>query len=435
MNEKELSFEEDIVRTSLALRIMKKDQGEPEAPERGAEPLPVDIALKEAEELFQKVYDVRLNAPDGSLGWLSVGDDGKGVDLADEGAGTGITGIGLFAAALLSVSSDTSIIRKAGICLDRVHDELGSRFDELKGKPQTEASRIISSKLGEASGFGGILRALVFMNRYSENDAFAPLIHDILKFLSERLDCKQVTMTDRLGGLSGLIATLCDCPEYSGDPLALDIIGECSERLMELKSFDADGKALWETISKRHQISGAGHGMIGIAYALYKAGKLLDENKWAAAVREAVDFELETYSEKLGTWPDRRNWPPEGYMHGYCSGAPGIGILCKGIDTEGTDRIAEYAERAVNSKPLLFRDHFCCGNSSVVEYYLTMGRRDDAGRVLAGMYKRKKQTGAYRLMSTGYNDIPLPTFLSGFSGIGYEMLRYAYTDRIYSVLG
>ncbi|MCR5237228.1 MAG: hypothetical protein K6E34_08540 [Lachnospiraceae bacterium] len=122
-------------------------------------------------------------------------------------------------------------------------------------------------------------------------------------------------------------------------------------------------------------------------------------------------------------------------MHGYCSGAPGIGMLCNGMDIQGTEKITALAAAAVDGRPLLFRDHLCCGNSAIVEYYLTTGRRDEAGRVLSGIRDRKMRAGSYRLMASGYKDIPIPTLLSGYSGIGYEMLRYAYTDKIYPVFG
>lgn len=317
----------------------------------------------------------------------------------------------------------------------RVRESLTVQFQSLKKKPGSKLNGILSSMLGEASGFGGILRGLVLMERYQGSGLFASLIRDISELLFKSLDFGCTDKTDRIGGIAGLIAALCAYPELSADPRARELTAFGAGRLMELKNFNTDGHTLWNTISKRHLISGAGHGMMGIAHALFTAGTLLGESAWIEAAEEAVAFELEAYSDKLKSWPDRRSWPPEGVMHGYCSGAPGIGILCKGMDVKRVERIAALAASAVDGRPLLFRDHLCCGNSAIVEYYLTAGRRDEAGRVLSGMRDRKMRAGSYRLMAGDYMDIPIPTLLWGYSGIGYEMIRYAYTDKIYPVFG
>ena len=138
-------------------------------------------------------------------------------------------------------------------------------------------------------------------------------------------------------------------------------------------------------------------------------------------------------------------------MHGYCSGAPGIGIMTHRILTSfsGSDReMPEYDSlykscrkcallaAAANEKlPLLYRDHLCCGNSAIAEYYLSNGEQEKAGRVLYAMYLRKKTAGTYMTIPAEYRTRrPMLSLFYGIAGVGYEMLRYAFPDRIFSLL-
>ena len=126
-------------------------------------------------------------------------------------------------------------------------------------------------------------------------------------------------------------------------------------------------------------------------------------------------------------------------MHGYCSGAPGIGIMIErikgmGFTSEKIEKLATYAKSAVDTLPLNVRDHLCCGNSSIVEYYLTVGKHEEAGKVLGAMYERKKAEGDYRYQLYDTNNGKTPSLFYGMSGIGYEMLRYAFPEKIMSIL-
>ena len=57
---------------------------------------------------------------------------------------------------------------------------------------------------------------------------------------------------------------LCHFPELFSSKWGAALIRAFADRLLELKQFEADGWKLWETASKSHIISGAGHGMAGI---------------------------------------------------------------------------------------------------------------------------------------------------------------------------
>ncbi len=131
--------------------------------------------------------------------------------------------------------------------------------------------------------------------------------------------------------------------------------------------------------------------------------------------------------------------PPEGYMHGYCSGAPGIGVMLEriknmGYDNEKIKSLTLFARSSTDRLSLNSRDHLCCGNSAIVEYYLSVGDFDTAGKVLNAMYSRKIKDGNYRYMGYDYHNAAIASIFYGMSGIGYEMLRYAFPDKILLVI-
>ena len=109
-------------------------------------------------------------------------------------------------------------------------------------------------------------------------------------------------------------------------------------------------------------------------------------------------------------------------------------IRQSGFDGELVEGLARRARDCVDQLPLNGRDHLCCGNSAIAEYYLTAGDHDAAGRVLAAMYERAKKEGEYRYMAYQFNNSVTPSLFYGVSGVGYEMLRYAFPKRIASVL-
>ncbi len=138
------------------------------------------------------------------------------------------------------------------------------------------------------------------------------------------------------------------------------------------------------------------------------------------------------YSAKFGTWADMRDFPPTKYMHGFCYGAPGIGIVLQKLKGGGelVETLKRLAGESVDKLPLNAQDQLCCGNGAVIEYYMTIGDYDSAGETLAAIYERRQREGSYCYNSYTQTG----SLFYGLSGTGYEMLRYAFPDKIISVL-
>ena len=124
--------------------------------------------------------------------------------------------------------------------------------------------------LGEGSGLGGILKGLVLINRYSPGTYLFLLEKaKAVLFLLDFEDCEK---TDKAGGLAGLIVTLCRYEEFYKDEKILKLIDRLAQKLSSLKTLEYEGRVLWKTLDhKNHPISGAVHGMTGIAEAFLMA--------------------------------------------------------------------------------------------------------------------------------------------------------------------
>ena len=216
----------------------------------------------------------------------------------------------------------------------------------------------------------GILTGLALLRRYTGRSDIVSLQEKALQ-AAERFDLSRYGAPDRMIGMAGLVSVLCRFEEYKAH---VDLILSATEKLLAMRTLSYKGRLMWKSFpDKERPISGGGHGLAGIAEALYAAAETLDEPKFAEAGAEAIAFEREIYAEKYGTWPDLRSYPPEGFMHGYCSGAPGIGIMATRIQRAGfssadIEKVAKLAAKSADHLPLNARDHLCCGNSAVVEY-------------------------------------------------------------------
>lgn len=410
----------------------KHEPGAITRPERKGVPLPTDTALSEARRILDEMYDLKIPAPDGKFLWGYINASNFSLSFSDYTIYDGFTGMALFVSALEYVSDDNHVKELADYFIQETIDEINALLKRLRD-PKNHPDMI--APLGEAGGLDGILKALAMIKRYRpyDKERLDALCSEILCVL-ENTDFSKCTRSDIITGAAGVVSTLCRFDEYRS---YTKIIRSAADRLLELKDFEYHGYVLWKTLTDTPRvISGGGHGMAGIAEALLAASEVLDDDKYISPAFEALNYEMtlyNQYSEKFGTWPDMRDFPPKSYMHGYCYGAPGIGIMLHRIGNAGgevAETLRHFARESIDKLPLNMSDHLCCANSAIVEYYLTTGDKDSAGDVLAAMYERKQKDDSYRCHNNGVT----ASLFYGLCGIGYEMLRYAFPDKIISIL-
>ena len=404
-------------------------------------PLDEELAIQEAGELFNALFNLGIALRNKDRLWLHIDDENLSLRFCDAGLASGVGGIAVFAATYANVAGESGDRELALEATDAAKGQIEYLLDAFDERREAASHQL---QLGQASGLGGILETLALLKRSTGDEEFGLLQNRVLRMLGQ-LDLSHFDANDRMGGMAGLLSILCRFEEYRR---SIKLIRGCADALLARKTLKRAEGVLWKTHSNfRGPLSGAGHGMAGIAEALFAAGAILGDEACFSAAADALSFERRVYRDDLGTWPDLRS-SRSSFMHGYCSGAPGIGIMMRRIAQAGADAYgvgakacldlakdcALRAAASTDALPLNLRDHLCCGNAAIAEYYLCENRREQAGRVLEAMRLRKQQAGEYCYLSPSFaNAVSAPLF-HGVSGIGYEMLRYARPDQVPSVL-
>lgn len=462
MSEEELLFEQTIFREALLLsprKLTKEEtlqaianQGQPE--EESVCPISKEEALQEAEAILQRLQGHIMRGISGKSSFLIM-EDKQQVKSMEWGLVSGVTGIGLLAAALLSVTKNETVYEMAEKTLEIVLGQFNEMMDYLSVDDDLIPEAFLPLGM---DGLGGALRALMLMRdlaqeghleRVAANDMVLPIEAAITKAMKllTRIDFEHAERVDVLTGAAGLLQTLCRFPELRERTAGMEAAMKCADFILAHRTLATERGLLWRTLPVEHGISGMGHGMAGIGCTLMAAAAVLGREDLRETAEAAMRFEHQCYSEELNNWPDFRETPKvRNAMMGYCSGAPGIGLAVIACLRNGrnTPALQEDLNRAIHNAMtmnLVFRDHLCCGNSARLDFLLEACREtgradviDFTGRFVGRMVARKKKMGEYRALPANYKDVFITTFFHGEPGIGYELLRYYDPVKIRSVL-
>ena len=132
-------------------------------------------------------------------------------------------------------------------------------------------------------------------------------------------------------------------------------------------------------------------------------------------------------------------------MTTWCHGAPGIGLARLGslemLDTPSIRQEITTALKTTGAFRVGEADHLCCGNMGRLELFLVaagkLGQPDfmeAAYQQGTQMVMRASQRGNFAFSLRLPKGIYNPGLFIGTAGIGYQLLRLAYPDRLPSVL-
>ena len=434
MGEEEKQFEIHLMRLSLSYTRVKKENNPARRLLRTTEPITKDDALSAAQAIFERIFEDGLKLKSGDMTWFNFDPGRENCSLMNADLYSGTAGMAVYFAAMVKTAVTDDMKNRAGSCLDSVMRMLERFLNNPELSTAVREGKNIS--LGEGSGLGGILKAIVIVNRYMEA-AYDGLLQKAKGIICS-IDPERFEDTDKSGGISGLIVTLCRYEELYSDKNIQKMIQRLASRLCELKTLEYKDMLLWKTL-KNHPISGAIHGMSGIAESLLMADLRLGSTEFKKDAQDALSFEDACFDEKLGCWIDRRVPGTRTPAIGNCYGPEGMGIICSHLKDAGimnglTMRISKNAGTAVYRPDLHSLDHLCCGNMSCVDYYLETGDPDTAGIILAQIVKDAKERGGYSLGFADCVSNNNVTLYYGLAGIGYELIRYTDRDRFLTVL-
>ena len=260
---------------------------------------------------------------------------------------------------------------------------------------------------GLSDGVSGVIAALLHMSELTGDARFA----EDAQVLALRLDPSRnyLTKCDVLTGAGGLCLQLPKLPREISLPLAEVLLPFFAENDVS--------------------VTGVAHGIAGEMLCLGALQNIIDEKTQISRIILLRNREDILYNNKLRNWGDNRSPSKIGYMCGWCSGAPGIGMarqkLASYLDDEelltlcriDAERSAAFLQRGTFSR----RDTLCCGNAAQLMAASRLGVLADALYDRLRGVVRADSPGLLHLLDTADKNCGL---MQGLAGIGYALATY-----------
>jgi lantibiotic modifying enzyme len=182
-------------------------------------------------------------------------------------------------------------------------------------------------------------------------------------------------------------------------------------------------------------LSGFGHGAAGLSLALLRGYEVSGNSDFLAAAQKGITFENTLYDDAVHNWRDMRDVKETGFMQGWCSGAPGIGLArLAGLAMADNADIRKDLEAAImqTKQPFSGGDHYCCGQSGRADFLLEAAQRldrpdllNEAKLLMSSVVARSRNADGYLFNSQRIGVNPSAALYQGLSGVGYALLRCA----------
>ncbi|MEQ8221234.1 MAG: type 2 lanthipeptide synthetase LanM, partial [Candidatus Eremiobacterota bacterium] len=341
----------------------------------------------------------------------------------------GTSGVALFMAALASVTG-------LEWCRTMALGAINLLRRELQEK-NTDTS--IPDNIGGTTGIGSLIYAFVSISRFLDEKE---LLLDAVKLAG--LITKELvdrdTKYDVIAGSAGAILGLLSLHRILPDSPALSKALLCGKHLVE-------NRKSWPSV-EGNRMTGFSHGLAGIALSLLNLYSFTGEEAFLEGAVKAIEEENSLFDSENNNWPHFVKFPSmvkKGFWVTWCHGGPGIGLArLGGLSVYDTDQIRKDIDIALNitGKFLLSHiDHICCGNFGRNELLVAASKKFSDAHLLSKarshaswIIEHRKEKGYFNLDMKFAGGAFNPGLFKGTSGIGYQLLRLIYPDRIPSLL-
>ncbi len=357
------------------------------------------------------------------------------LDVLDDTYYSGIWGVLLFQAAYSKLLDDMQLKKRIN---DKILELTKTYFDE--------SNKSIFLNLGIAQGVAGTINALICLSKILDNNYYENLAFSVVEKINyEYIDrCKE---TDFFGGLSGLMYVCYKLYKITPKDNLKRLIEYISNSLVDKISNWGKTK-VWETKMEYAPITGLAHGQSGYAIAMGCAYQVLRDDHYFEILRDVLMYEQSAYSSIDNNWFDyRKFYVPrrdqditekynKRFMHGYCSGAPGVGlsrivlhrILDEKIDNNSIFNAVKYC---MNTE-IIGNDSLCCGSVSWIDflieasiYFKNSDYLYESRKIAMSIIPRNSNT---KYVLSNIDEVYDIALFKGLSGIGYELIRTILPD-------
>ncbi|MBW4573955.1 MAG: type 2 lantipeptide synthetase LanM family protein [Aphanothece sp. CMT-3BRIN-NPC111] len=445
MDETDLARQVAIIQGSFYAKLAQGSTGEIDKWQ--AETLPllsVEELVAEAKAIAIELETRAIQDPDGSINWIGLGYVSEAerfqLEVLSDNLYEGRCGVALFLAALYQVVGEPKFRNLA----------LGA-LQSLRRRMQTsnlESLHLFArfTGIGGAVGLGSTIYTLVKVSEFLKDKTLLQDAQTLADLITPELIATDKQF-DIIGGSAGAILGLLALYQATGEAKVIEKAIACGQHLLNNQVSHAGAPKAWQHAGKTPW-AGFSHGAAGIAYALLQLYTVTQDQTYFEAALEGIEYERSLFSESHANWPNLRGVEQTGkpaFPVQWCHGAAGVGLARLGsldiLKTPEIEREIEIALQTTQKYSLQTLDHLCCGNLGRVEVMLVAAQsysRQDWQHVAlqnaTNVVARAKRTGAYQLFANLPSSVFNPGFFQGTSGIGYQLLRLAYPEKLPSVL-
>lgn len=292
--------------------------------------------------------------------------------------------------------------------------------------------------LGLYSGLAGLGCMYAALYRKTEKAEYLRQTEQICQQILSQISQKSITATNEtvsLGsGIAGIALALRHISDLTDQPAYAAAAAQC---LTWLTPGHADGDYLngvgalpvayvrcgvtpsadmtsWlaDVLSQPVETTGVAHGAAGRALSLSALGKREQSD---ALIR----WEKQYFIPEKGNWQDIRDPKNPGFMSGWCSGAPGIGMARQAMDENHPDIAAAKAFLAKQTQSR--RHSLCCGTAARLMAASRLGVPVDQ---LFTELAEAEKTGHLRLIQpVDTPEVPI-SLMQGAAGVAYALAMY-----------
>jgi type 2 lantibiotic biosynthesis protein LanM len=358
----------------------------------------------------------------------------------------GTCGITLFLAALSSITGEQTFSTCATSAL-----QLLCQHIRAAASPSASQQQQKQWGIGGASGIGSFLYALTRIGTWLQQPELLEVARQAASLITASLIHADQSL-DVIAGSAGAILGLLALHRQVGEVALLEQAQLGGHHLLEKRIGTTSGARCWATIEKESPLTGFSHGAAGIAYVLLLLSQATEQQAFKEAAEEALRFEQHLFCPEVGNWPDLRKLetPTEAetvaqFAVSWCHGAPGIGLARLGglpvLDTPQTRDDLQVALQTTLTTGLSSVDNLCCGNGGRIELLVAASQRlgqphllEVARQWASVLVYRATQRGRFHALDLLPRQAYNPGLFQGYAGIGYQLLRVAFPERIPSLL-
>ena len=318
--------------------------------------------------------------------------------------------------------------------------------------------------LGAFDGWGGIIYLFAHLGSLWNEPELLTEAEEIVEILPELIE--QDHIFEVMAGAAGCILALASLYRVRPSVKTREVALLCGDHLLAHAEPINDGIGWPSALPAEQPLTGFSHGIAGIGYSLLVLAEMTGEERFRQAALSAMQYERSVFVPEQQNWPDLRIMKEnnEGNkqkketqereesnservsssrcMITWCHGAPGIGLARLGslqyVDDMAIRTEIEAALRTTLAHGFGMNHSLCHGDLGNLETVLMAARvlaeehyEQEVERltaaILGSIDARGWLTGVPFYVET-------PGLMTGLAGIGYELLRLAYPDRVPSVL-